>query len=249
MTFDQLRVAALVVVLSIATWFFNASIPAAAQQGPVPLRIGILTPVESEKAPSFAAFRDELRTRGYVEGKSVILDFRFAKGHSEALPGLASELAKVPVDVIVVDGTTAARAAISITQTIPIIQAAGGDPVAAGLAPNYARPGGNFSGFSIRSDELAEKRLELLKLAFPNITKIAVILDPTSVVTPPVLNATEKAAAKLGIPLTQLSVGTPENLKTLSHVNLATNDGLVVLPSAMFWHHRAAIIALAAAAR
>ena len=249
MIFDQLRLSRFVVALSSAVWLVNAIAPAAAQQRAVPPRIGVLTPVESEKTPSFAAFRDELRTLGYVEGKSIIFDFRFAKGHTEALPGLASELAKTPVDIIVVDGTTAARAAASVTQSIPIIQAAGGDPVAAGLAPSYARPGGNFTGFSIRSDELAGKRLELLKRGFPDIKRVTVMLDPTSVVTPPVLRATEKVASSLGIQLTLLSVGTPEELKALGHVDLAAGDGLVVLPSAMFWNHRATIIALAAAAR
>ena len=234
---------------SAIAWFLTNSTPATAQQRSVPFRVGVLTPVESDKTPSFSAFRSELRERGYIEGKSIILDFRFAKGHTDVLPGLAAELAKVPVDIIVVDGITAARAAINVTQSIPIIQAAGGDPVAAGLAPNYARPGGNFSGFSIRSDELAGKRLELLMRAFPGIKKVSVMLDPTSVVTPPVLRATEKAAADLDVSLTTLSVGTPERLNALGPADLAGSDALIVLPSAMFWHHRDSIIALAAAAR
>ena len=233
---------------SAMAWVFTA-MPLRAQQRATPSRVGVLTPVESDKTPSFTAFRDELRNRGYVEGKSIILDFRFAKGRADALPGFAAELAKVPVDIIVVDGTTAARAALNVTQSIPIIQAAGGDPVVAGLAPNYARPGGNFSGFSIRSDELAGKRLELLKRAFPGIKRVSVLLDPTSVVTPPVLRATEQAAANLDIPLTMLSISTPDMLKALGPADLAGSDALVVLPSAMFWQHRAPIIALTAAAR
>jgi putative ABC transport system substrate-binding protein len=232
---------------SAIAWFLTNSTPATAQQRSVPFRVGVLTPVESDKTPGFSAFRSELRERGYIEGKSIILDFRFAKGHTDVLPGLAAELAKVPVDIIVVDGTTAARAALNVTQSIPIIQAAGGDPVAAGLAPSYSRPGGNFSGFSIRSDELAGKRLELLRRAYPGIKKVSVMLDPTSVVTPPVLRATEKAAANLDIPLTMLSVSTPEGLNALGPADLG--DALIVLPSAMFWHHRNSVIALAAAAR
>ena len=205
---------------SAIAWVFT-TMPLTAQQRSVPFRVGVLTPVESDKTPSFSAFRNELRERGYIEGKSIILDFRFAKGHTDVLPGLAAELAKVPVDIIVVDGTTAARAALNVTQSIPILQAAGGDPVVAGLAPSYSRPGGNFSGFSIRSDELAGKRLELLKRAFPGIKKVSVMLDPTSVVTPPVLRATEKAAANLDIPLTMLSVSTPEGLNALGPADLA----------------------------
>src|SRR5215475_1808651 len=96
-------------------WLLATSTSATAQRPSVPFRVGVLTPVESDKTPSFSAFRDELRERGYTEGKSIILDFRFAKGHTDVLPGLATELAKVPVDIIVVDGTTAARAALNVT--------------------------------------------------------------------------------------------------------------------------------------
>jgi putative tryptophan/tyrosine transport system substrate-binding protein len=232
-----------------AACLITASFPAAAQQRATIPRVGILTPVESDMTPGFSAFRMGLRDLSYVEGESIFLDFRFARGHADALPGLAAELVNIPVDVIVADGTTAARAAVNLTRSIPIVQAAGGDPVAAGIATSFARPGGNFTGFSIRSDELAGKRLELLRRAFPNLKRVTVLLDPTSVVTQPVLRATEKAAASLDILLALLPAGNPEILKALGPGHFAGSDGLVVLPSAMFWHHRASVLALAAAAR
>jgi putative ABC transport system substrate-binding protein len=232
-----------------AAWLFAAGMPAGAQHRAAIPRVGVLTPIGSDVTPSFKAFREELRKLGYIEGESIILDFRFAKGRVDALPVLAAELVKIPVDVIVVDGVTAARATVNITQSIPIVQAAGGDPVAAGIAASYARPGGNFTGFSIRSDELAGKRLELLWRGFSGITRVTVMLDPTSVVTQGALRATEETAANLNILLTTLPASTPDALNALVPVHLAGKDGLVVLPSAIFWHHRATIVALAAAAR
>jgi putative tryptophan/tyrosine transport system substrate-binding protein len=249
MTMSALEWRALVAALWTAAWPLALAMPAAAQQDSKIARVGVLTPEVSDKTPAFLAFRKGLRDLGYVEGKSIVLDFRLAKGHNELLSGFAQELVQIPVDVIVVGGTTAGRAAADITHTIPIVQAAGGDPVAAGLAASLSHPGGNFTGFAIRSDELAGKRLELLRGASPGIRRVTVLLDPSSVVTQTVLGATERAAATLDIQLAKLPVSTPEELAALGPAALAGSNGLVVLPSAMFWNHRATIIALAAAAR
>ena len=247
MTFKALR-CALIVLLASAS-FAQLRTPAVAQPSGKIARVGVLSPEESDATPAFIAFRKGLQDLGYVEGKSVVLDFRLAKGHNEVLGNLAKELAQIPVDVIVAGGTTAVRAAAGATHQIPIIQGAGGDLVAAGLAASFARPGGNITGFTIRTDEPSGKRLELLKRAFPSITRVAVILDPTSVVTERQFRATERAAATLGIRLTKLPVSTPEELAALDAHALADADGFVVLPSAMFWNRRATIIALAASAR
>src|SRR5262249_7253989 len=195
--------------------------PAVAQQsGKIP-RVGILSPEESDTTPAFIAFRKGLQDLGYVEGKSITLDFRLAQGHNERLGELAKELTQIPVDLIVAGGTTAVRAAAGATRHIPIIQGAGGDLVAAGLAASFARPGGNITGFTIRTDEPSGKRLELLKRAVPSITRVAVILDPTSVVTERQFRATERAAATLGIRLTKLPASTPEELAALDAQALA----------------------------
>jgi putative ABC transport system substrate-binding protein len=230
----------------VARWLLSA-MPAVAQQKIA--RIGVLTPGGSDRTPSVEAFRKGLQELGYIEGRSIILDFRFAKGHNEALPRLAAELVKIPVDVIVAGGTTAVQAAAQVTRSIPIIQAAGGDPVSAGLAASLAHPGGNVTGFTIRANEPSGKRVELLKRAFPGITLVTVLLDPTSIATQPQLRATEEVADALGLRLQLLSAGTPEELDALDPAALAGSEGLVVLPNGMFWDRRATIVALAAAAR
>jgi putative ABC transport system substrate-binding protein len=239
---------ALIVLLSSAVVSL-APEPAAAQQRAKIARVGILSPEESETTSASDAFRKGLQELGYVVGTSIVLDFRLAKGHNERLGELAKELVQIPVDVIVAAGTTATRAAANATHTIPIVQAAGSDPVAAGLAASVARPGGNVTGFSIRTVEPSGKRVELLKRAFPGISRVTVLLDPTSAATARQFNATEEAAATLGIRLVKLPAATPEELRALEPAALAGSDGLVVLPSAMFWINRATIIKLAAAAR
>ena len=214
-----------------AAWPLVATKQIEAQERTKIPRVGVLTPAESDTTPGFDAFRKGLRDLGYVEGKSIVLDFRFAKGHTDALPRLAAELVQIPVDVIVASGTTAARAAAGITHEIPIVQPAGGDLVTAGLAASLARPGGNVTGLTIRTDEPSGKRLELLRDAFPGIKRVTVMLDPTSVVTPPQLRSTEGAAAHLHIQLAKLPVSTPEELGALGPTALAGSDGLVVLPA------------------
>jgi putative ABC transport system substrate-binding protein len=233
----------------VASWPFAATMPAAGQQSEKIARIGVLTPADSERTPGFDALRKELRNLGYIEGKTIVLDFRLAMGHTEALPGLAAELVQIPVDVIVASGTTAVLAAAKTTHTVPKVQGAGGDLVRAGLAASLARPGGNVTGFTILTDEPSGKRLQLLRQAVPTIKSVTVMLDPTSVVTPPQLRATEDAAAAHGIRLAKLPISTPEEVDALRPAALADSDSLVVLPGAMFYNHRATIIALAAAAR
>jgi putative tryptophan/tyrosine transport system substrate-binding protein len=145
---------------------------AVAQQPAKVPRVGILTPAENDATPIFDAFRNGLRDLGYVEGKSIVLDFRFGKGSTDALKALATELVRIPVDVIVIDGTSSARAATDATRTIPIVIGAAGDPVLLGFAASIRRPGGNVTGMTIYSDTLSSKRLELLKQAFPAITSV-----------------------------------------------------------------------------
>jgi ABC transporter substrate binding protein len=118
----------------------------AQQTGKVP-RVGILSPAPSEAAATLAAFREAIHDLGYIEGKTIALDFRLSKGNMDALPALAAELARIPVNIIVTDTTTATVAAFGVTRTIPIVTgASGGDPVALGMAKSLSRPGGNVTG-------------------------------------------------------------------------------------------------------
>jgi putative ABC transport system substrate-binding protein len=226
---------------------FAAQRAAAQQPAKVP-RLGILTPAENDATPIFDAFRKGLRDLGYVEGKTIILEFRFAKGNIDALAGLAAELVRGPVDVIVADATPATRAALEATRTIPIVIGAGADPVIQGFVASIQRPGGNVAGMTIRGEPLSSKRVALLKQAFPTIASVTVLINPKSVSMPTSLGATKDAAGTLGMRLTPLAASTPNKLQSLGSANLMGSDALVVLPDAVFWNHRATIIALAAAA-
>ena len=144
-------------------------------------RVGVLTPADSADTAIFDAFRAGLRDLGYVEGHNLILEFRLAHGDAAVLPKLAADLASVPVDVILPDGE-AVRVAMAATKQIPIVMAGGpgGDPVALGIAASLARPGGNVTGRYPMQAALSAKRLEILQLAFPQISTVAVLLRPSN---------------------------------------------------------------------
>jgi putative ABC transport system substrate-binding protein len=218
------------------------------QTGKVP-RIGVLTPAATDATPVFDGFRKGLHDLGYVEGKNIVLDFRFAKGNARALPSLAAELVRIPVDLIVTDSSPTTRAAIEATRTIPIVMGASGDPVLLGFVASIRRPGGNVTGMSIRSEVLAGKRVELLKLAVPAISSVTVLVNPTNPSAELALSAAKEAAGKLGLGVRSVAVGTPDELRAITPADLARTDALVVLADAMFWNNRATVISLAQAAR
>jgi putative ABC transport system substrate-binding protein len=233
-----------------AAWPMRASVSAHAQQpaGKVP-RIGILSPASSAAAATLAAFRQGMRDLGYVEGRSIELDFRLSKGDPNALPALAAELVGIPVDVIVTDASTAAVVAAAATRTIPIVTAIiGGDPVALGLAQSYARPGGNLTGMRFHTD-LSEKRLQLLKQAFPGIERVARLINPKIAIAPAERRSAEVAAERLGLRLLPLEASTPAELRAIAPAALTQADGLLVVADGMFWNNRKTIIELATAAR
>ncbi len=177
---------------------------AQAQESTKVYRIGFLAfghrPVGSAVAASpLVAFRQSLRDLGYVEGRNLILDERWAETHLDRLPVLAAELVGLKPDVIVASGARAVRAAMRATQQIPIVIAGAADPVAEGLVRSLAHPDANVTGVSVLPGrELEGKRLELLQEAVPGVTRVAVILDSTSRMDPAPLQA---AARALGITL------------------------------------------------
>ena len=152
------------------------------------------------------AFRKKLQELGYVEGKSLIIEFRFAEGRDERYPAFAAELVALPVDLIAVWGTPAAFAAKRATTTIPIVIGAAGDVVNTGLVSNLARPDGNITGFIALSVELEEKRLELLKDVVPRLSRVAVLgnsLNPLSRLN---LDAARRAAQRLSVAIEEFEV-------------------------------------------
>jgi putative tryptophan/tyrosine transport system substrate-binding protein len=152
-------------------------------------RIGILTPAAEASTPVWEAFRQGLRDLGYVEGKNIGLEYRFAAGKPERLSELAAELVRDKVDIIVTNSGAAAQAARDATKMIPIVMATSGDPVRSGLVASLAQPGGNITGLSLMVAELGGKRLELLKEALPNVSRVAVLWDAGNPASPDELRA------------------------------------------------------------
>ena len=154
----------------------NVSFADAQQTGKIP-RVGFLdTSTAAASAVRLEAFWQEMRKLGWIEGKNIIIEYRFAEQDNKRIPELAADLVRLKVDLIVVVGTSAAVAAKSATTTIPIVLTAVGDPVAAGLIVSLARPEGNVTGLSSFSPELDGKRLEVLKDAIPRLSRVGLLL-------------------------------------------------------------------------
>ena len=164
------------VCLLLTVLLFTVS-PAQAQQPGKIARIGFLdTSTAAASAVRLEAFWQEIRKLGWIEGKNITIEYRFAENDNKRLPELVADLVRLNVDVIVVVGTGAAVAAKSATTTIPIVLTAVGDPVAAGLIASLARPGGNITGLSNFAPELDGKRLEVLKDAIPRLSRVGLLL-------------------------------------------------------------------------
>jgi len=222
---------------------------ARAQQPAKVPRVGILSPAASETAGTLTAFRKGIRDLGYIEGQTIALDFRLSKGIMDALPTLAAELVRIPVNVIVTDSTSATLAAFGATRTIPIVMGAtGGDPVALGLAKSLSRPGGNVTGTQLLTG-LSQKRLQLLKQAFPGAGRIAVLANPKDAISVSEMPKAEMAATQIGVRLLPFAASTPAELRALAPSALSGCDGLLVVPGGMFWNNRATILGIASMAR
>jgi putative ABC transport system substrate-binding protein len=160
----------------IAVMFFAVAVIAQAQQTGKVARVGFLeASTESGSAVLAEPFRQELSKLGWIEGKSIVIEYRFAGGQPKRQTELAAELVRLKVDLIVVAGVGPALAAKSATTTIPIVMASAGDPVAAGLVASLARPGGNVTGFSALATDLNTKRLEVLKDAVPKLARVGLL--------------------------------------------------------------------------
>jgi len=183
-----------------------------AQQTAMPV-IGFLSATSpGPLAPFVAAFRQGLSETGYVEGQSVVIEYRWAEGRYDRLPALAANLVDLRVDVIVASGSTAPRAAKNATSAIPIVFV-GGDPVLSGLVPSLGRPGGNLTGFSLFVDELMPMRLELLSDLIPQARSIALLVNPNSASTERTIRDLQEAARAKGVQLIILKAGTESEIE------------------------------------
>jgi putative tryptophan/tyrosine transport system substrate-binding protein len=223
---------------------------ARAQQAAKIPRIGVLLPgPPTTFSVRTAAFRQGLQELGYVEGKTVVIDWRAAEERVEQLRDLAAELVRLNPDIIVTIGTPAAEAAKNATQTIPIVASAG-DPVGSGLVASLAHPGGNVTGVTIVAPDLSGKRLELLKEIIPGISRIAALLNPTNRTYQHELTEMQVAARMLGLRLQPAAVSEPNSLDAaFATMNRDRIQALVVLTDAIFYSERRHIVDLAAKSR
>jgi len=197
--------------LIVAIAFLELAPPAEAQLKGKP-RIGVITPAERQWEG--AAFRAALRSLGYIEGTNILIDVRSGEGKLHRMPELAAALINSGVDVILAVNTPGARAAIEATKTVPIIMTAIGDPVGLGLVPSLARPGGNVTGLSNMSGDLAGKRLELLKEAVPAAKRIAVMMHPDDPIVPMQVKDIDATAARIGVALEIIPVRQAHELES-----------------------------------
>src|SRR5437016_42408 len=178
-------------------------------------RIGYLSPNSPATNPArIEAFRQGLHELGYVEGKNIFIEYRYAEGKLDRLPALAAELARLKVDVIVTTSPSPTRAAKEATVTIPIVFAQDGDPVRSGFVASLARPGGNTTGLSTLAPELSGKRLELLKEIVPKLSRMAAFGTSTSEGNAQELTEVELAAGVFGVKLKYLDVLGPKDFET-----------------------------------
>ena len=198
-----------------------------AQQARV-ARIGYLSLLSaSADAANVDAFRQGLHDHGYVNGQNALIEARYAEGASERLPAFAAELVRLKVDVVVASTTAAVRAAHQASSTIPIVMAFTADPVGEKLVASLARPGGNITGLSATVVEMAVKRLELLKVIAPQITRAAFLVNPATAKA--VLGGGEAAGRALGVPVNTLLVRDAKGLdQAFATLKKAPVGGLIV---------------------
>ena len=194
-------------------------------------RIGLLYFTPKAGAEQFLeAFREALRAHGWIEGKNLIIDYRFAEGKVERLERLAAELASLKPEVMVTATTTATRAAMRITKTIPIVFVFVGDPVGSGIVASPARPGGNVTGPSTMAIDLTGKQLELLKEIAPGLSRVAVLWEPTNPGVTLVFEQMRHDMEKMGLTPQSLEVRTADDFRSaFATIERKPPDALSVL--------------------
>ena len=225
------------------------SAPVVAAQPPVKAaRIGVLSGgAASTQAVRNEAFRQGLNDLGYVEGRNIVIEYRYAEGKTERLPALAAELVRLNVDLILTSADHGVRAAKQASQTIPIVVAVASDLVGPGYVASLARPGGNITGLTTLATELSAKRLELLKTAFPKVSRVAILWNPTNAANVAAFKETEVAARALSIQLLPLDVRRADDFESAFPAALrARADALIAVADILLLTHRARIADFAA---
>jgi putative tryptophan/tyrosine transport system substrate-binding protein len=238
-------------VLTLSTMLLVLCSSAQAQQIGKVARIGYLVAASpSSNAARIEPFRQGLRELGYVEGKNIVIEWRYAEGKLDRLPAFAAELVRLKVDVIVTSGPTVTRAVKEATNTIPIVMAFDNDPVGSGVVASLARPGGNITGLSILAPEISGKQLELLKEIVPRLSRVAVLGTSTTPGNAELLKQIELAAGALKVKLQYLDVLSLKDVETAFRAaGKGRADAVVVLNSPVFSSQRTQIADLAVKSR
>jgi putative ABC transport system substrate-binding protein len=235
-------------VVAIVVTFAFGGVAVAAQQPARIFRIGILIQGSTSYYPTrVEAFRQRLRELGYVEGKNIVIEYRYAEGKLERLPDLAAELVRLKVDVIVATGSPGTLAAKTLTATIPIVFTGIGDPVGGGIVSSLARPGGHITGLSLMAPDLDGKRLELLKEAFPNIARVAFLWGSGGTRGNRPLTEMEAVAKALGLKLQSLPVRSLDDFeKAFAQAKRERAQALITPPSSLISTQRSLVLDFAA---
>ncbi len=224
---------------------FTAPLAAEAQQaGKVP-RIGYIR-AEAPPAADIEAFRQGLREHGYVEGKNIVVEYRWADGNEQRLRAIVAELIRVKVELIVTSAPAATRAAKEAATTIPIVMVLVADPVAFGFVASLARPGGNVTGFAFLFPELSGKRLQLLKDAIPGLSRVAVLWNATNSYKAFDLKEVQAVAKALNVAVQTLPVRGPDDFARAFEAAVASGaGGLITLDDPFTIAHRTRIVEFA----
>lgn len=235
----------------LAASLATVSSAASAQDVAKAARVGRLSPLsEAAERPMIEAFRSGLADLGWVEGRNLSIDLRFANGRPDRLPGLAEDLVRRQVDVIVTGSDLGALAAKRATGTIPVVFVTTGDPVAAGIVSSLARPGANLTGITVLGLELVAKRLQLLQESFGRLRRIAIVVDPDADNTRELLAQRERIASALVIELPLIEVRDVERVAAAFEKLPTTKaQGILVLSSIKFLTNPRRIVDQVAASR
>jgi len=207
-----------------------------AQQPEKVWRVGFLSPTSaSVSSPNTDAFLKGMRELGYIEDKNLVVEWRFAEGKFERLPGLAAELVRLQVDVIVTVGSTGIGAAQKATSTIPIVMATAGDPVVGGFVKSLARPGGNITGLSSMNDDIGAKLLDLLVSVVPKLSRVAVLVSPTSRTFRAIAESVEAGAQQAGVKTLVVEASTPQEIENAFSMMARENVGAVIVGASTFF--------------
>ena len=240
-----MRLGALVLALAV----FALPLAAKAQAPPTVPRAGYLSvgsASDPRRAALLVAFRQGLRDQGYIEGKNIIVEVRFAEGDYGRLRDLSAELVRLKVDVIVAYGTPSAQAARNATSSIPIVMSAVVDPVRAGLVASLGRPAGNVTGLSLMAPELIGKQMQLLKELLPEVSRVGVLWNPANTSNEPQLREAEAAAQVMKVRLQPLETREPNDIDNAFAAMTRERAGaVIVLVDGMLVDNRTRIARLA----